>query len=429
LGALAALAFTLAGIHIGTQSVLPVGYAPAWSPDGARIAFVTRGDLRVADADGTHLGLIARAADNPAWAPNGRRIAFSRDDAIWTVRVDGTDERELARGAHPAWTPDGKRIAFDRDGKIYSLLWQGGDLRLLATGEQPAFSPTWRLALVRDGQVMIGGTVVDEGTQPAWAPDSTRLAYVRDGRIYVDRRAVSEGTQPAWRPPKRVAELLPDLDQRPPSDLTVARGDGQWRLGFTSLVDNVGFGAAMIVGRRPPGFPMMIAAQRVRLTNGRSRVYPEVGLIRYVSAGNHHHWHLLRFDTYELRRLDGALLVRDRKSGFCLADHYGIAPGTFVRHARFLGNCKQYNPDARSVVQGTSVGYTDRYPAFFHGQAVSITGVPAGDYVVVHRANPNLGLHELRYENNAASVRIRLTWPNGVPSVRVLRRCAASASC
>jgi hypothetical protein len=55
--------------------------------------------------------------------------------------------------------------------------------------------------------------------------------------------------------------------------------------------------------------------------------------------------------------------------------------------------------------------------------------VPAGDYDLVHRTNPNLYLRELRYENDAASVRIRLTLRNGVPSVRVLRRCNATPTC
>ena len=44
-------------------------------------------------------------------------------------------------------------------------------------------------------------------------------------------------------------------------------------------------------------------------------------------------------------------------------------------------------------------------------------------------ANLELRLHELRYDNDAASVRIRLTWRNGTPSVRVLRTCQASAGC
>jgi hypothetical protein len=427
--ALASLAFTLAGIHVGPHHVLRVGYAPAWSPNGERIAYVTRGDLWVADADGSHQALLERRADNPVWAPNGRRLAFSRDGWIWTIRADGLDDRRLARGAHPAWSPHGDRIAFDRDGEIVSTLWYGGAARTLASGEEPAYSPEGRLAFVREGQVLVAGKIVGEGTQPAWAPDSLRLAWVRGNSIYISGRAVAQGTQPAWRPAERVRELLPDLDQRPPTDLVITGGRGRWLLGFTSLVDNVGLGPEVIVGVRPPGWTVMRATQRVALANGRSRLYPDVGLLRYTSAGNHHHWHLLRFDSYELRSLDGQVLVRDRKSGFCLADHYGLAPGRFVRHARFLGNCKQYDPKATRVVQGTSVGFTDRYPAFFHGQANNITGVPAGVYDLVHRANPNMALQELRYENNAASVRIRISWRKGVPSVRVLSRCAAAATC
>ena len=81
------------------------------------------------------------------------------------------------------------------------------------------------------------------------------------------------------------------------------------------------------------------------------------------------------------------------------------------------------------MVEGTSLGYTDRYPAFFHGQNVEITHVPAGVYDLVHRANPELLLHELRYENDTASVRLRLTWVKAVPHVTVLRACQSTAVC
>jgi YD repeat-containing protein len=78
---------------------------------------------------------------------------------------------------------------------------------------------------------------------------------------------------------------------------------------------------------------------------------------------------------------------------------------------------------------GTTPGYTDRYPAFFHGQNIDITGVPNGIYVLTHRVNASMQLHELRYDNNAASVRVRLTWRAGYPVVRVLRTCPATATC
>jgi hypothetical protein len=426
---LAALLFALAGIHAGAQRVLPVGYAPAWSPDAQRIAYVTRGDLWIADADGTHTARLLARADQPAWSPNGRRIAFTREGFVWTVRVDGLDERRLARGAHPAWSPDGERIAFDRDDQVVTVRWYGGDTRLAGSGEDPAYAPDGRLAVVQDGSVVADGAVVDEGTSPAWSP-SGRLAYVRDNTIFVDGRAVHRGSQPAWRPAKRAVELLPDFDQRPPSDLQIAGRAGHWLLGFTSLVDNVGLGPGELVGMRKPGRPRMNGTQRVRLSNGKVRTYDDVAQFRYTNSPPHHHWHLMRFDSFELRDLDGRTLVRDRKSGFCLADHWGIAPGRWPgRRPHFLGDCEQYHPEATRVVMGTTPGYTDRYPAFFHGQNVDITGVRAGTYDLLHRVNAAMQLHELRYDNDAASVRIRLTWRKGYPSVRVLRRCPATATC
>jgi lysyl oxidase/WD40 repeat protein len=426
---LAALAFALAGIHVGAHRVLPVGYAPAWSPSAERIAYVTRGNLWVADADGTHRGELTTGADQPAWSPNGRRLAFTRDGFVWTVRADGLDERRLAPGAHPAWSPDGKRLAFDRGGQVVTVRWSGGGARVAGQGEDPAYAPDGRLAVVLDGEILVDGAAVAEGASPSFSPTG-ELAYVRDDTIYVGDQAVHRGSQPAWRPAKRVRELLPDFDQRAPTDLVIAGGAGRRLLGFTSLVDNIGLGPSELVGVRPPGRSRMDGTQRVRLANGKVRTYTDVAQLRYTNSPPHHHWHLMRFDSFELRTLDGRTLVRDRKSGFCLADHWGAAPGYWPgRRPHFLGDCEQYHPEARRVVMGTTPGYTDRYPAFFHGQNLDITGVPAGTYVLMHRVNASMRLHELRYDNDAASVRLRLTWRAGYPSVRVLRSCPATANC
>ena len=426
-GVLPAIAFALAGIHVGADRVLPVGYAPAWSPDGARIAFVTKGDLWTADADGTHRALVAARADQPAWSPNGRRLAFTRDGVVYTVRADGLDERRLAPGAHPAWSPDGRRIALDRDERIVTLDWDGGGVKDAGSGTDPAYAPDGRLAVVRGGEIVAGGRIVDEGTEPSWSPDGAHVAYTKDDTIYVDGKPLHRGSQPAWHPARRVQELLPDFAQRPPTGLSIAGGPARWLLGFTSLVDNVGLGPSVIEGVRPPGAKRMNGTQRVRLANGKWRTYPDVAQIRYTSSPPHHHWHLMRFDGFELRTLDGRTLVRDRKSGFCLADHWGAAPGTWpARRPHFLGDCEQYVPTATHVLMGTTPGYTDRYPAFFHGQNVAITGVPAGIYDVVHRVNEHMRLHELRYDNNVASVRVRLRWVAGRPRVSVLRSCRAA---
>jgi hypothetical protein len=426
---IAVLAFAVAGIHLGSHRVMPIGYAPAWSPGSDRIAFVTRGDVWVADADGTHRARLVRHGDQPAWSPNGRRIAFTRDGWVLTIRVDGEDERRLARGAHPDWTPDGSRIAFDRGGEAWSALWPGGGVRDLGPGTDPAYSATGRLAVVQDEQILVGGNVVAQGHSPAWSADG-RLAWVRGDTIYIAGRAFHRGSQPAWAAARRVRELLPDFDQRAPSGLTIAGGPGRWLVGFTSLVDNVGLGPSIFVGVRPSGATLMDGTQRVLLANGRTRVYRSVAKFRYTNSPPHHHWHLMRFDSFELRTLAGTVLVRDRKSGFCLADHWGAAPGFWPgRRPHFLGDCEQFRPDATHVVMGTTPGYTDRYPAFFHGQNIDITGVPAGVYDLMHRVNATMLLRELRYDNDAASVRIRLSWVAATPHVTVLRSCNATPTC
>ncbi len=169
---------------------------------GARTAHASptsrKGDLWTADADGTHAARIVKSADQPAWSPNGRRLAFTRGGSVYTVRADGDDERKLAVGAHPAWSPNGDRIALDRDDTIVTLRWDGGGVRNAGTGSDPAYAPDGRLAVVRDGEIVAGGRIVDAGTEPTWSADGKHVAYVRDDTIYIDGKA---------RSPRRAARL------------------------------------------------------------------------------------------------------------------------------------------------------------------------------------------------------------------------------
>ena len=191
MNALASLVFVLAGLHVGTDRILPVGYAPAWSPNGERIAFVTRGDLWVADADGSHASLLVEHADRPAWAPSGRRLAFERDGYVWTVRADGLQEKRLARGGHPAWAPSGERIALDRGGVVVTLGAEGGAVRVAAHGTEPAYARDGRIAYVRDGAIFVGPRRVAEATSPR----SRRVAS--SSRGCTTAASTSPGTR--WR--------------------------------------------------------------------------------------------------------------------------------------------------------------------------------------------------------------------------------------
>jgi hypothetical protein len=228
-----------------------------------------------------------------------------------------------------------------------------------------------------------------------------------------------------WRVVPTGIPKFPDLVQRPPSGLVIERArNGHWLLGFTSMVDNRGPGILWIKAHRTGHEPVMQVRQLVQLQGGGARVDPESGELHYVVAPPHYHWHFLGFVHAELRTAGAFVLrVRDHKSGFCLADHYGTAPGVPHGPPRFLSNCEQFHPDARSVQEGESVGYTDTYPAFFHGQQLDITGVKAGKYWLVHRANEDFHLRESRYDDNVASVLIRLAWRGGVPTVTPMRTC------
>ena len=108
--------------------------APAWSPDGTRIALLLAGNLHTMAADGSDLRSIAPRISGiyepPAWSPDGTRLAFRgyerdpREVSLYVVNADGSnltqvaeqDEEEIGPG--PAWAPDGHRIAFLDHGVI-----------------------------------------------------------------------------------------------------------------------------------------------------------------------------------------------------------------------------------------------------------------------------------------------------------------------
>jgi len=49
---------------------------------------------------------------NPAFSPNGALIAFERNNQVIIMNADGTNQRVVASGQHPTWSPDGSFIAY-----------------------------------------------------------------------------------------------------------------------------------------------------------------------------------------------------------------------------------------------------------------------------------------------------------------------------
>jgi Lysyl oxidase/WD40-like Beta Propeller Repeat len=430
-----------------TANPRAVDTAPVWSPAGATLAWASGRpgafDVYVMRADGSRKRRVAGAAANetePDWAPNGARIVFSSnalgDADLWTVAAAGGEPAPLADlpgdELRPAWSPDGRRIAFAHAAAGRTVV---ETMQLADTGTRG-----------------VAATLSDTGA-PSWSPNGRYLAVVSArGGAGAIRFVSASGSPPGpiaglgrgdddpdWGlltpptgHPARPGERLPDLDQRAPHDLQLIRRGSRTLLGFDSAVDNLGGGPLWIRGSRSGRAASMRADQLVRLGGGGVRIYRSVGSIRYTPHPPHYHWHFAPFERFELRRAsDFALAARDRKIGFCLADHYGHAAGRARAYGppRFLGDCGKGRRELRTVEQGSSPGYTDRYRAFFHGQNVDVTHVPAGLYVLVHRANPDLLAHELRYDNNAASVLLRLSRTRREVTVRVLAVCQERERC
>lgn len=110
-------------------------YSPALSPDGQSLAFATTlGTINVASADGSNVREVARAADphSIAWSPDGARLAYVRGNSffvwgfdqfanispseVWVVKVDGGDPVQITTGnsmnVSPIWTAAGDGLFF-----------------------------------------------------------------------------------------------------------------------------------------------------------------------------------------------------------------------------------------------------------------------------------------------------------------------------
>ena len=116
----------LLGLIRSTPAPLDVQTA-AWSPDGRKLAFVSRRDgnceIYVINADGSgqeNLTQHPARDSHPSWSRDGRKLAFvSRRDGnseIYVMNADGSGLRNVTRAPSndldPAWSPDGRAIAF-----------------------------------------------------------------------------------------------------------------------------------------------------------------------------------------------------------------------------------------------------------------------------------------------------------------------------
>lgn len=156
------------------------GGAPAVSPDGSKIAFLSdrdgADDIFLVGADGTgeeRLTKTPEAESQPEWSADGSRLFFSVyvDDTsrIYSIALDD-------RTPKPIGTVPGRAMRVSRDGKRV-LYWTGSwtAMKLFESGLDGAASRQ-----LTDGSGVVWGA--------RWSPDGKRIAFggkESDGGVHV----------------------------------------------------------------------------------------------------------------------------------------------------------------------------------------------------------------------------------------------------
>ena len=224
-------------------AVAPHGYAPKWSPDGGRIAFVGgywEADIKVVNlADLTVYNLTSDPAFDwaPAWSPDGSMIAFVSDRTgtpeLYRVNDDGTGLVRLTTAigfnGRFAWSPDGRTIALALDvageSDLYSINADGSGMRLTSgvggIGEfnwssdsrRIVFDCATEVCVINADATGFARLTASSGRGAVFAPGDGRIAFVttsfgpaaeiavrnEDGTV-VRVAAGTPGTNPVWSP-------------------------------------------------------------------------------------------------------------------------------------------------------------------------------------------------------------------------------------
>lgn len=218
--------------------------SPVISPDGLTIVYVLGTTDRESASPVSHLWLIDRDGDHnrqlttygvtnsgPAWSPDGASIAFvavDKDEKPFSIRViamGGGESREVARhGKSPsglAWSPDGSQIAYslgvDPDEpeagdqtpksppppRVVRSLQYKEDIR----GIQNTTHLQVFLVSVEGGEPRQLTTIRRDHAAPDWSPDGSRLAvkiveeiilFQRLGIVDVETGETTLIGEPTW---------------------------------------------------------------------------------------------------------------------------------------------------------------------------------------------------------------------------------------
>lgn len=247
-------------VLLSTALLAQAGAAPGESRAGEPGLFAYEaftGEVSVTGAvftirpDGTENREILPGAQMPEWSPDGTRLLYTRFGGLWSSLADGTDPRQIVssdpdrfetgpcnaefEARHAAWSPSGRQIAFE------AISAQADDER-----------PVSEICTVRqDGSLL---RRLRSGAEPNWIPNGRRIVFIASVR---PRHGLSGRIATMRRDGSRIRVLLGNT-----------KG---YRYGLDVSPD--GRKLAFLEGRSGPGFqPSEIRI--MTLGTGRTRTIP-----------------------------------------------------------------------------------------------------------------------------------------------------------
>ena len=215
--------------------------------------------------------------------------------------------------------------------------------------------------------------------------------------------------------PEARSLLCPNLTIGPASEMYVEdHGPGRQLLRATSDVRSRGRGPIELRGQRN-GWRTMRTNQRIYRADGGHLEVRSDATLRFTDVGYRFggaYWKVHQLAQFDLYRATpsgdlGAAPVRTSpKLNYCLRDLERTRAGHRSPPTRHYPACNQ-NPYRNRVTLGTSVGWSDIYPAPYSQQWIDVAGL-RGCFAFVMTVDPKELLFESNEEDNSSTRLVRL---------------------